>query len=121
LHYKGWTPDLGDHSNQSGASATNLFPASQKGMLDYSLLSGDANYWKLIVIMNEICTICTWAAAKLTSGPKRNNRAPLTHRHLCKQPVVPVIEIQLLSLLPVGSMVPDMYIAARNNNASRGS
>jgi hypothetical protein len=38
LHYKGWSPDLADRTNRSGASSTNLFPASRKGMLDYSLL-----------------------------------------------------------------------------------
>jgi hypothetical protein len=40
LHYKGWSPGLGEGegTNRSGASATNLFPAGRKGMLDYSLL-----------------------------------------------------------------------------------
>jgi hypothetical protein len=38
LHYKEWTPDSGDHRNWSSASATNLFPASRKVMLNYALL-----------------------------------------------------------------------------------
>ena len=38
MHYKGWTADLGDGSKRSGATPTNLFPPSRKGMLDYDLL-----------------------------------------------------------------------------------